>query len=139
MKAAALLERLDRVREKAPGRWTARCPAHDDRSPSLSIREASDGTVLIKCFAGCGAVDVVTAAGLELKDLFPDRPGEPRDGVRPNHWHAIREAMETLDFEVLVVVIAADDMAKGLSISPAQADRVALAAGRIRAAVKACL
>jgi len=37
----------------------------------LSIGEAGDGTVLVKCFHGCSASDVVHALGLELADLFP--------------------------------------------------------------------
>ena len=40
MTAATILDRLDGVRPTGDGRWIARCPAHDDRSPSLSIREA---------------------------------------------------------------------------------------------------
>lgn len=35
------------------GKWTACCPAHNDRSPSLSIREEAAGRVLVHCFAGC--------------------------------------------------------------------------------------
>jgi hypothetical protein len=35
------------------GYGRARCPAHNDRNPSLSIREAADGKILIKCHAGC--------------------------------------------------------------------------------------
>jgi hypothetical protein len=38
---------------KAGGGWMARCPAHDDRESSLSIRDADDGKVLIRCHAGC--------------------------------------------------------------------------------------
>ena len=38
---------------KAGGGWMARCPAHDDREPSLSIRDAGDGKVLVRCHAGC--------------------------------------------------------------------------------------
>ena len=38
---------------KAGGGWTARCPAHDDRTPSLSIRDADDNKVLVRCHAGC--------------------------------------------------------------------------------------
>ena len=38
---------------KAGGGWMARCPAHDDREPSLSIRDADDGKVLVRCHAGC--------------------------------------------------------------------------------------
>ena len=44
---------------KAGGGWTAHCPAHDDRTPSLSIRDADDGKVLVRCFAGCGQRDVI--------------------------------------------------------------------------------
>lgn len=38
---------------KAGGGWTARCPAHDDKTPSLSIRDADGGKVLIRCHTGC--------------------------------------------------------------------------------------
>ena len=40
--------------------WIARCPAHDDREPSLSIREA-DGKVLVRCHAGCDQCNVIAA------------------------------------------------------------------------------
>lgn len=45
---------------KAGGGWTAQCPAHDDRTPSLSIRDA-DGTVLVHCHAGCGQERIIGA------------------------------------------------------------------------------
>lgn len=51
--------------------WMARCPAHDDRSPSLSISE-TNGKVLLHCHAGCTTEAVCTAAGIELRDLFSD-------------------------------------------------------------------
>ena len=45
---------LSRVQAKPNGRgWMARCPAHDDRTPSLSIAQGDDGRVLLKCHAGC--------------------------------------------------------------------------------------
>lgn len=72
MTADVMLSRLDAVREIARGRWRARCPAHHgDNRDVLSIGETGDGTVLIKCFAGCTATDIVCAVGLELHDLFP--------------------------------------------------------------------
>jgi hypothetical protein len=46
---------------KAGGSWTARCPAHDDREPSLSIRDADDGKVLVRCHAGCEQERVIAA------------------------------------------------------------------------------
>ena len=65
-----LLARLDRPRKSGKG-YTCRCPAHEDRSPSLSVSEGTDGRVLIHCFGGCRADDVIAAVGLEWKDLFP--------------------------------------------------------------------
>ena len=38
---------------KVGGGWMARCPAHEDRNPSLSIHDANDGKVLVRCHAGC--------------------------------------------------------------------------------------
>src|SRR5512143_3278457 len=51
--------------------WTAQCPAHEDRSPSLSVSEGPDGRVLLKCHAGCSVDAIVGALGLSLADLFP--------------------------------------------------------------------
>jgi hypothetical protein len=53
--------------------YKARCPAHDDGNPSLSIGIGDDGRVLLKCFAGCPAEAIVNALGLTMADLFPDR------------------------------------------------------------------
>jgi putative DNA primase/helicase len=46
---------------KAGGGWTARCPAHHDRTPSLSIRAADDNKVLVRCHAGCDQERVISA------------------------------------------------------------------------------
>ena len=72
MTAEALLDRLDGVRQVAAGRWRASCPAHQGTNHDvLSIAETGDGTVLLKCFHGCAASDIVAAVGLQLSDLFP--------------------------------------------------------------------
>ena len=49
----------------------ARCPAHEDKTPSLDITigDSGDRVVLI-CRAHCTAEDVVEALGLEMRDLF---------------------------------------------------------------------
>ncbi|KAA0873528.1 CHC2 zinc finger domain-containing protein [Nitrincola tapanii] len=75
--AADLLGRLDKVKPTGRDRYMACCPAHQDKSPSLSVRfDTSDGRVLIHCFAGCDISDICAAIGLEVADLFPstDRP-----------------------------------------------------------------
>jgi putative DNA primase/helicase len=64
--------------------WMARCPAHDERTPSLSIRYAND-RILVHCFGGCDQKTVLDA--LERRGLWrrPDRLGRrpPRAVARP--------------------------------------------------------
>jgi hypothetical protein len=64
MNAEDLIARLDAVRTTGPGRWLARCPAHEDRRPSLAIRGLENGRTLLHCFAGCPVDSVVSALGL---------------------------------------------------------------------------
>ena len=52
--------------------YIARCPAHNDRNPSLSIKRAQSGNVLLHCYAGCTADAIVGALGLTLRDLMAD-------------------------------------------------------------------
>jgi putative DNA primase/helicase len=68
-----LLARLEGVRPAGPNSWVARCPAHEDRDPSLSIT-LRDGRVLIHCFAGCAPDEVLGAVGLTWKDLRAPDP-----------------------------------------------------------------
>ena len=63
-----LVERLE-AKRSGEG-WKAKCPAHDDREPSLSISEGHDGRALIKCHAGCSTDDVIAALDLKPRDLF---------------------------------------------------------------------
>jgi putative DNA primase/helicase len=46
---------------KAGRGWSARCPAHDDRNPSLSLRDSATGGVLVKCFAGCPKNEIIAS------------------------------------------------------------------------------
>lgn len=131
MTAAALLDRLHHVRQTGPGRWIARCPTHDDRRPSLSVRELDDGRVLVHCFAGCGADEVVHAVGLTLADLMPPRAlGDhlPRER-RP--WYAT-DVLAMLAAEALLVATAAANLARGIALADDDRRRLMLAVERIR-------
>jgi hypothetical protein len=55
-------------------RWLAKCPAHADRAPSLSISEGRGGRVLLHCHAGCSLPAILQAARLSMKQLFPRGP-----------------------------------------------------------------
>lgn len=64
--------------------WVARCPAHDDRHPSLSIDRA-EGKVLVRCHAGCHQSSVI--AMLRSRGLWSERPRDHRrpEGRPPRH------------------------------------------------------
>ena len=62
---------LERVRRTGGG-CLARCPAHEDHEPSLSISLGRDGRILLHCWAGCETSDVLAALGLRWADLRPD-------------------------------------------------------------------
>ncbi len=68
--AEDLLSRLDGVRRTRRG-WQTKCPAHDDRNPSLSIFEGERG-LLLKCWTGCTLEEITEALGLATRDLFFD-------------------------------------------------------------------
>jgi 5S rRNA maturation endonuclease (ribonuclease M5) len=67
---------IDLVKERLPNArligkdYMARCPSHDDLTPSLAFREAHDNRVLITCHAGCTFDEIITALGLEKSALF---------------------------------------------------------------------
>ena len=68
---------LVNARRVARNRFQARCPAHGDRSPSLSIAEGQDGRLLLHCFAGCTTDSILAALKLARRDLFQGPPPSP--------------------------------------------------------------
>lgn len=74
-------EIAERFKAKSSGKgFVARCPAHDDRHPSLAIAEGRDGRTLLRCFKGCEVEAVARAAGLSINDLFVGAPAPIRRG-----------------------------------------------------------
>lgn len=65
-----VLSKLGGVKTVSGG-YSARCPAHDDKTASLSIKEGEDSRVLLYCHAGCETQAVISTLGLEMQDLFP--------------------------------------------------------------------
>jgi hypothetical protein len=89
MTAAQMAEHFA-ARRTGEGRWMARCPAHGDRSASLSIRRGRKGT-LLHCFAGCDARDVLAAVGLRLADLYDGPPATPEQWMKMDRQRAADE------------------------------------------------
>ena len=131
-----LLSRLEGVRNTGAGRWISRCPAHDDKSPSLSIREIDDGRVLIHCFAECDISQIVSEVGLELSDLFPAKPIHDAKPIR--RPFSADDALRCLSFEGTLLVIAARDLADGKALSEQDHARLLVAVARIAEAERLC-
>lgn len=135
--ADLLLQRLDKVRKTGKG-WTARCPAHEDKTASLSIAQGDDGRVLLHCFAGCSAIDVIGAIGLSVADLFPFR--ERRDlspmerAQRREYAQAaqVRAALNALTLEICIVEIACKELHGGRRLPDSDYRRFMFAIERIR-------
>ena len=131
-----LLSRLDGVKQVGPDKWRARCPAHDDKRPSLDIKEARDGVVLLICRTGCETQSVLDAVCLQFSDLYPETnkhrirpikyPLKPR--VNP------RELLAILDHESLVVSIIGADFLEHHEIDEPTWVRLAQAVARINTA-----
>lgn len=136
--ASTLLPRLERVKETAPGQWIACCPAHDDRSPSLSIKQTDD-RLLVHCFAGCPASDVTAAVGLSLADLFDKplqhhrRPMRLRE--RKRHDQA-RAALLAIRHEARVIHCAAGWLANGETLTADDLARLVEAEAAIKTALE---
>lgn len=126
-----VLSLLDGVRQTRPNQWLARCPAHEDRSPSLSVKDGDGGKILLKCFAGCETESILIALGLNFSDLFPERLPDA-----PHRRHSItlspREILEVIDHEVMVASLILCDMCEAKEIDQATWARFCKAAQRIQ-------
>jgi putative DNA primase/helicase len=71
-----ILSLLPSAKKTASG-WQARCPAHDDKNPSLSITE-KNGTALLFCHAGCPVEKILQSLGLQTRDLFSEDTKKPK-------------------------------------------------------------
>jgi hypothetical protein len=78
--------------------WQAQCPTHEDTRPSLLVRRNGDGSVWLKCWAGCSKEGVLAALGLEWRDLWDaaERDYGRRDVKPPLLPGHLRRAMQDL-------------------------------------------
>ena len=76
--AEAAARRLGGARREGSG-WKCRCPAHDDRTPSLHISDREDGGLLVHCFGGCTNDRVI--AGMRAHGIDVAPPNEFSEGA----------------------------------------------------------
>lgn len=137
MTAEALLSRLEGVKRTGPGRWLAKCPAHQDRRASLSIRELDGGIVLLHDFAGCHPDAVLTSVGLEMADLFPERPEFAEHRTRKAPRIPAADILRAVAHEAHVTACAASELKAGRILSAEDHDRLTLAVRRLFSAEEA--
>lgn len=129
MSADNLIARLAGIRRTGHGRWVAKCPSHADKRPSLSVRELDDGTVLVNCFAGCGAAEVLDACGLGYDALFPPHPTDKGKRI---HRPVFRDdVFNLIRFECSVVHLISCDMHKNKTISEQDYQRLGVAISKL--------
>lgn len=73
-----LLSTLDKVKPAGERAWVARCPAHDDKEPSLSISQG-EKAVVMHCHAGCSTKEILDSVNLTWGELFPDNGYQKSD------------------------------------------------------------
>jgi hypothetical protein len=128
-----LLSRLTKVKGRN-GAYTACCPAHEDKSPSLAIRE-QDGKIILHCFAGCAVGNIVGAVGMDMTDLFP--PNEPKYTPQPRVKLFATDLLRVIALEAQIVAIASYDMGRGKALAEVDLKRLQLASQRINEALEA--
>ena len=125
---------LDGVFHQQNGQVRAICPSHDSkhRSKTLALKETDEGGVVLHCFAGCSAPEILGALGLELKDLFPEPinspPGRP---FTKKAAFSPREALQILAFEVTLASAFIGDVINHRDISKEDWNRFLIARDRI--------
>lgn len=132
MKVDNLLSRLKKVKVTGKDQWVACCPAHDDKRPSLAIRETHDGLVLLHCFAGCDPLSVLQAVGLSFEDVMPEKLGEHKPLKRKFNPHTVAEVTA---FNASVIALIADQVAAGNPLTAQDAAKLQDMAAEIREAV----
>lgn len=101
----------------------------------MTIRETDDGLILVHCFGGCSVHEIVSAIGLELSDLFPpSEVGHCKPERRP---FPATDVLRAIGYEALVVSAAAVTLLSGEPFTPADRERLVLAASRIQGAISA--
>jgi DNA primase len=117
------LTRLKGVKNKGKGKWMACCPAHDDSDPSMAISQTNSGKILVKCFAGCTALDIVHSVGLELQDLFPDAYQENPMAFAYRERAERERRKNKISYARTYCAILTSHLRKGLSVTQKEIDK----------------
>jgi hypothetical protein len=129
---------LSKAKQTGRNRWLACCPAHDDRSPSMTVSESDDGKILCHCFAGCSIEEICGSVGINLSDIMPERAPDAMAIPAKRLKHNPLDVLRAMEFNATVVAIAASDMAKGKTLTHEERMKLFEIAGAFAEAVELC-
>lgn len=130
-----LLSRLKKVKKTGSNSWIACCPAHDDKSPSMTIRSVDDGKILAYCFAGCGIEAITGAVGLNVSELMPDKQPDVLRASRAIPFSP-SDVLACVKSDASLIYIVMCDLDKGLDLTKEQLTNAKKAAARIYSAAE---
>lgn len=139
MKADLILNASRKVKKTGPASWICCCTGHEDRTPSMTVRELDDGRVLVHCFGGCSVEQILSGAGLTFDALFPDKPAG--DDFKPASRRSFPAAdvLAAVADDAFHVAVFVANMANGVKVEVSDYEAMLQAACRIQEARRLAL
>lgn len=129
------VSRLTKAKRTGKDSWIACCPSHQDKSPSLTIREIEPDKILLHCFAGCSVDEIAGSVGLSIGDLMPDRAPDTLRKPSSVPFNA-RDVLECIQTDATLLCVFISDVTQAKPITPEEAANAYKAACRIVAATR---
>ena len=105
MTIESLLSHMSKVRRRGNNKWMVSCPCHEDKHPSLSIKD-QDGVILMHCFSQqCSAADICNAIGIDIQELFPPSDNYDASQAKPRKQTGFEP--DQVLFAVVMEIVAA--------------------------------
>ena len=122
------MNHFDGVRETGNGQYSCRCPAHEDKSASLGIKQGDGDRILLNCFAGCDVKSILDSVGLDWKDIMNEEKLYQAEKHKFNPFAVLKMIRD----EVLIIGLASADIRKGKPLNDEDHDRLLKAVGNVR-------
>ena len=122
------MNNFDGVRETGNGQYSCRCPAHEDKSASLGIKEGDGNRILLNCFAGCDVKSILESVGLDWKDILPDNKLYQAEKHKFNPFAVLKMIRD----EVLIIGLSSADIRNGKPLNDKDHSRLMKAVGNVR-------
>ena len=122
------MNNFDGVRETGNGQYSCRCPAHEDKSASLGIKEGDGNRILLNCFAGCDVKSILESVGLDWKDIMNEEKLFQSEKHKFNPYAVLKHLRD----EVLIIGLSSADIRNGKPLNDKDHDRLLKAVGNVR-------